>query len=44
MADTGRSFATKKVSAYRGTHFGTIADEITMPDFAKVGWLRNRDA
>ena len=44
MADTGRSFATKKASVYRGTHFGTIADEITMPDFAKVGWLRNRDA
>lgn len=44
MADTGRSFATKKASVYRGTHFGTIADEIIMPDFAKVGWLRNRDA
>ena len=47
MADTGRSFVTKESSIYGGTHFGTIVDENTMPNWAKtdkVGWWRNRDA
>ena len=47
MADTGRSFVTKESSIYSGTHFGTIVDENTMPNWAKtdkVGWWRNRDA
>lgn len=47
MADTGRSFITKESSIYGETHFGTIVDENTMPNWAKtdkVGWWRNRDA